>query len=58
MQTNIGYDERDSVNKVWEWQHLTCITGACPFTEVFNKTGNSVEQETKTTMNILPRTFK
>lgn len=31
------------VNNVWGKQHLTCITGNCYFTEVFNKPENSAE---------------
>lgn len=46
------------VNKVWGKQHLKYITGACYFTEVFNKTENSAERELKPTVDILPRTFK
>lgn len=41
------------INKVWEWQHLTYITGACSFTEVFNKNGNWVQLKVKTTVDIL-----
>lgn len=37
---------------------LDMYPGACSFTEVFNKTGNSVELELKTTMNTLTRNFK
>lgn len=37
MQINIGYDERDSVNKVWEWQHLTCIQVLAPSLKCLTK---------------------
>lgn len=49
---------RDSDVKVWAGNTCCIIMGACSSSEVFNKTGNSVELKLKTTAVIFPSSFE